>query len=88
MASVGKGDFDPHNWMFVLPMKGLNVLAAYKKEGDREELLFGFGGPMMANQGHYMVFHLMINQNQIFKNYHNGKEKTERHDSRSRQMGS
>ena len=81
MASVGKTDLDPNDWMFLLPLKGLNVLAAYKKEGDREELLFGFGGPLMANHGHYMVFHLLINQNQILKNYQDGKEKTERHDS-------
>ena len=40
MASVGKADFDPNDWMFLLPLNGLNVLAAYKKEGDREELLF------------------------------------------------
>ena len=81
MASLGKADFDPNDWMFLLPLKGLNVLAAYKKEGDREELLFGFGGPLMANHGHYMVFHFLINQNQILKNYQDGKEKTERRDS-------
>jgi len=81
MASVGKAAFDPHDWMFLLPLNGLNVLAAYKKQGDREELLFGFGGPLMAHHGHYMVFHLRINQNQILKNYQDGKEKTERHDS-------
>ena len=77
MASVGKADFDPHNWIFLLPFKGLNVLAAYKKEGDREELLFGFGGPLMANHGHYMVFHLRINQNQIFKSNIDGEEEKE-----------
>ena len=81
MASVGKADFDPNDWMFLLPLKGLNILAAYKKEGDREELLFGFGGPLMPKNGHYMVFHLLRNQNQILKNYQDGKEKTERHDS-------
>ena len=77
MASVGKGDFDPNDWMFLLPLNGLNVLAAYKKEGDREELLFGFGGPLMANHGHYMVFHLLINQNQLFKSNLDGKEEKE-----------
>ena len=77
MASVGKADFDPNDWMFLLPFKGLNVLAAYKKEGDREELLFGFGGPLMANHGHYMVFHLRINQNQIFKSNIDGEEEKE-----------
>lgn len=78
MASLGMADFDPNDWMFLLPLNGLNVLAAYKKVRDREELLFGFGGPLMAKHGHYMVFHLRINQ--ILKNYQIGKEKTERHD--------
>jgi len=77
MASIGKADFDPNDWMFLLPLNGLNVLAAYKKEGDREELLFGFGGPVMANHGHYMVFHLRINQNQIFKSNIDGEEEKE-----------
>ena len=77
MASVGKTDFDPNDWMFLLPLKGLNVLAAYKKEGDREDWLFGFGGPLMANHGHYMVFHLRINQNQIFKCNIDGEEEKE-----------
>jgi len=77
MGSVGKGDVDPNDWMFLLPLNGLNVLAAYKKEGDREELLFGFGGPLMANHGHYMVFHLLINQNQLFKSNLDGKEEKE-----------
>ena len=77
MASVGKADFDPNDWMFLLPFKGLNVLAAYKKEGDREELLFGFGGPLMARHGHFMVFHLQLNQNQMFKYYRDGKEEKE-----------
>jgi len=77
MASIGKADFDPNDWMFLLPLNGLNVLAAYKKEGDREELLFGFRGPVMANHGHYMVFHLRINQNQIFKSNIDGEEEKE-----------
>ena len=77
MASVGKGDFDPNDWMFLLPLNGLNVLAAYKKVRDREELLFGFGGPLMANHGHYMVFHPLINQNQLFKSNIDGKEEKE-----------
>ena len=77
MASVGKADFDPNDWMFLLPFKGLNVLAAYKKEGDREELLFGFGGPLMVRHGHFMVFHLQLNQNQMFKYYRDGKEEKE-----------
>jgi hypothetical protein len=81
MASIGKGDVNPNYWMFLLPLKGLNILAAYKKEGGREELLFGFGGPLMAEHGHYMVFHLKINQNQILKYFNDGKEKTARHDS-------
>ena len=77
MASVGMAEFDSNDWMFLLPFKGLNVLAAYKKEGDREELLFGFGGPLMASHGHFMVFHLQLNQNQMFKNYRDGKEEKE-----------
>ena len=76
MASIGKGDVNPNYWMFLLPLKGLNILAAYKKEGAREELLFGFGGPLIAEHGHYMVFHLKINQNQILKYFNDGKEKT------------
>ena len=81
MASIGKGDVNPNYWMVLLPLKGLNILAAYKKEGGREELLFGFGGPLIAEHGHYMVFHLKINQNQILKYFNDGKEKTARHDS-------
>jgi len=77
MASVGNADFDPNDWMFLLPLNGLNVLAAYKKEGDREELLFGFGGPLMASHGHFMVFHIQLNQNLMFKNYRYGKEEKE-----------
>jgi hypothetical protein len=64
-----------------IALKGLNILAAYKKEGGREELLFGFGGPLIAEHGHYMVFHLKINQNRILKYFNDGKEKTARHDS-------
>jgi hypothetical protein len=56
MASIGKGDVNPNYWMFLLPLKGLNILAAYKKEGGREELLFWFGGPLIAEHGHYMVY--------------------------------
>ena len=81
MASIGKADFDPNDWIFLLPLNGLYVLAAYIKDGDREELLYGFGGRLMAKHGHYMVFHLLINQIQILKYYQDGEEKTEKHDS-------
>ena len=77
MASEGKGDINPNDWMFLLPLKGLKVLAAYKKEGDREELLFGFGGPLMASHGHFMVFHIQLNENLMFTNYRYGKEEKE-----------